>query len=339
MAADDTAAPAPEPVHRYGFTSADAEETTECIRQMYTGNRTVFRRVNARSRITVGSVTAGPITADRAATTPFTFQINMDPFDYVMCGQIVRGALLMRTASQEVRLRPGEAYMYPISADLFLESGNFDVAVLRLPVETVQAVAAQYAGIDPRELRFTSMTPVSPALGRHFTNVLAMIHKDLARPDPALCHPLVATSMLNALAIAIVAAFPNTTMTTDYVSGPGAVGTAAMRRAIAYIETHADQPITTADIAAAAGTTARAVQYAFRRHHDTTPMGYLRRIRLERVHRDLQAADPADGATVALIAARWGFSPEGRFTAFYRDRYGVLPSQTLRAADSTDKTP
>ncbi|GII04215.1 helix-turn-helix domain-containing protein [Planobispora takensis] len=57
-------------------------------------------------------------------------------------------------------------------------------------------------------------------------------------------------------------------------------------------------------IAEAVGTSARAIQYAFRRHHDTTPTGYLARVRLERAHRELQAVDPSAGTTVAAIAHR-----------------------------------
>jgi hypothetical protein len=33
-------------------------------------------------------------------------------------------------------------------------------------------------------------------------------------------------------------------------------------------------------------------------------MGYMRQVRLEQAHRQLQAADPAAGATIAAIARR-----------------------------------
>ncbi len=72
------------------------------------------------------------------------------------------------------------------------------------------------------------------------------------------------------------------------------------------------------------------MQEAFRRHLDTTPMAYLRRVRLERAHRELQVTDPAAGGTVAEIAARWGFAHHGRFAALYQGCYGHAPSATLR---------
>ena len=87
-----------------------------------------------------------------------------------------------------------------------------------------------------------------------------------------------------------------------------------------------ESPLT---ISAAAGITGRAVQAAFRRHRDTTPMAYLRRVRLNRAHHDLTAADPNSGVTVGQIAARSGFSSPAIFTDLYRRQYGITPRRTL----------
>jgi anti-anti-sigma factor len=100
-------------------------------------------------------------------------------------------------------------------------------------------------------------------------------------------------------------------------------------RAIAFIEDRARDDISVADIAAAASVTVRAVQLAFRKHLDTTPLMYLRRIRLEHAHDDLLAADP-DRSTVRAIAAGWQFANTSRFSAYYRAAFGVSPRQTLR---------
>lgn len=112
--------------------------------------------------------------------------------------------------------------------------------------------------------------------------------------------------------------------------GAGADRPATLRRAVAFIEAHAHEPVTLADISDAARTSPRAVQYAFRRGLATTPTGYLRGVRLERAHHDLQVGDPTRGDTVAAIAARWGFAKAGRFSATYASAYGRPPRQTLR---------
>jgi transcriptional regulator GlxA family with amidase domain len=102
-----------------------------------------------------------------------------------------------------------------------------------------------------------------------------------------------------------------------------------LRRALAYIDDHADRPVTIADIAGAAHVTVRALQYAFRRHLDTTPLAHLRRVRLAHAHHDLVTADPGTGATVTAIAARWGFHHPGRVAALYRHTYRRAPHETL----------
>lgn len=137
--------------------------------------------------------------------------------------------------------------------------------------------------------------------------------------------------LVDLIAATALAVFPNMTMTREYTPSEGGVAPAAVRRAMAYIEGHAREPVTLTDIADAVGTTGRAVRAAFRRHVGRTPMRYLRQVRLERAHRDLQAADPAAGATVAAVAERWGFTQAARFSEFYRKTFGVPPSSTLRS--------
>jgi anti-anti-sigma factor len=108
-----------------------------------------------------------------------------------------------------------------------------------------------------------------------------------------------------------------------------------VRLAVAFINEHARDDIGVADIAAASFVTVRAVQLAFRRYLDTTPLGYLRQVRLERAHDQLLAAD-SDRTTVTAVAADWHFSNASRFSGHYRAAYGVPPIQTLRQRHADD---
>ncbi|MCC5971544.1 MAG: AraC family transcriptional regulator [Pararhodobacter sp.] len=103
-----------------------------------------------------------------------------------------------------------------------------------------------------------------------------------------------------------------------------------VRQAEDYMRINIDRPLGPEDVAAAVGVSTRALQYAFRRFRDTTPMAFLRQIRLERAHQDLQAARPGDSVTE--IATRWGFTHFGRFAQTYRARFGCTPRQTLQDA-------
>ena len=74
----------------------------------------------------------------------------------------------------------------------------------------------------------------------------------------------------------------------------------------------------------------RALQEGFRRSLGTTPMRYLRDVRLRKVREDLSAASP-DVTTVGQIVYRWGILNQGRFAAAYLDKFGEAPSETRRS--------
>jgi AraC-like DNA-binding protein len=103
-----------------------------------------------------------------------------------------------------------------------------------------------------------------------------------------------------------------------------------VRRAVEFIEAHAAEPIGIEEIVAASGASMRSLFEGFRRFRGTSPMEFLRSLRLRCVREDLSQA-PA-GTTVSEVAARWGFFQFGRFAAQYRQLCGEAPSATLRRA-------
>ena len=104
---------------------------------------------------------------------------------------------------------------------------------------------------------------------------------------------------------------------------------APVRSAVAFLNAHAAEPISLSELAGAVQLSPRALQAAFRKHLGTTPLGYLRALRMARAHADLQSARPGDGETVSMVANRWGFSQLSRFARDYKERYGVSPRETL----------
>ncbi|WP_111520112.1 AraC family transcriptional regulator [Cupriavidus phytorum] len=102
-----------------------------------------------------------------------------------------------------------------------------------------------------------------------------------------------------------------------------------LQRVIDYVQANVDQPLTVADLAQVACVSVRALEEGFRRHFNTTPIGYLRDVRLDGVRQALIASAGAKQVSVADIAYRFGFTHLGRFAAYYKKRFGVPPSATL----------
>ena len=146
--------------------------------------------------------------------------------------------------------------------------------------------------------------------------------------QPGADAPLVLDALRRLLASAALTAF-GPEVVFDIPRDRADATPVTVRRAVAYMEANPDLEIGVVDVARVAHVSVRALQIAFRRHLDTTPMAYLRRVRMDRVYADLAAADPAR-TTVTAVTARWGFNAVGRFSADYRNTYGEYPRDTLR---------
>lgn len=102
----------------------------------------------------------------------------------------------------------------------------------------------------------------------------------------------------------------------------------SVRLGVAFIKANLREDVSIADIAAAGFVSVRSMQLAFQQELQTTPMGFLRRLRMREAHRELEQRVAGDGTTVSGIAMGWGFGNSGRFAVAYRRLYGQSPNTT-----------
>jgi AraC-like DNA-binding protein len=98
-------------------------------------------------------------------------------------------------------------------------------------------------------------------------------------------------------------------------------------RALGWLRCHLSEPIQLELLAQVGGVRPRTLEIHFKMFLGTTPLGWVRRMRLARARLELLHADPQ--ATVTDIALASGFSELGRFAAEYRKNFGELPSTTM----------
>jgi AraC family transcriptional regulator, ethanolamine operon transcriptional activator len=90
---------------------------------------------------------------------------------------------------------------------------------------------------------------------------------------------------------------------------------------------HADEPLSMLEVCRRVGASRRKLNTCFQEALGTSPVKYLRAVRLNGVRRQLR-----EGAVnVQDAAARWGFWHLGQFSRDYKRQFGELPSQTLRS--------
>jgi AraC family ethanolamine operon transcriptional activator len=90
-----------------------------------------------------------------------------------------------------------------------------------------------------------------------------------------------------------------------------------------------DQPQTILQVCSHIGASPRKLEYCFRDVLGTSPVKYLRAVRLNGVRRDLKRQGESQ-VCVQDIAAHWGFWHLGDFSADYKRQFSELPSETLR---------
>jgi len=194
----------------------------------------------------------------------------------------------------------------------------------------VRDYARLLAGDERFDVGFTHFHAATPQLDQQWYATRRFLLESIQLTATDSETVLFGKGLTELVTASVLATFPNTLR--DHLDRHDARplgATAAVRRAVAYIDEHLQDPVTLPDIVSASRLSVRALNDGFRRHLDTTPMQYLRRSRLEAARRDLLTADPTH-ETVAAIARRWGFTQLGRFAARYRAAFGESPSDSLR---------
>jgi AraC-like DNA-binding protein len=178
------------------------------------------------------------------------------------------------------------------------------------------------------QVDFTLLMQADAGPARSWINMLLHFTEQLFRPDSMLSHPIVGLPFVESLVYGLL-------LTADNPHRSAVAGQAhqisprTVRAAVEIIEQEAHLPLTVSSIASRSHASVRSLQQGFRRHLGTTPMAYLREVRLRRAHQSLLESDPST-ASVASVAYRWGFTNLGRFAAAHTARYDEPPAATLR---------
>lgn len=262
------------------------------------------------------------------AELPCALEFETDEWPCYLVTQVKAGSARIGTTARAERCETGDVVLaVRPGRPCWAETEDAELSLAALTPAALFRITGDPASGGGPAVRFTSTRPRSPAAAAQWDTTIDYVTSTLNGvrcPDDAA---LVVSGAVSLLASTLLHVFPNTYADAQHVEQPQ-VSAPLVRRAIDFIQANCARDITMGDIAAAINVTPRAVQYMFRRHLDTTPMAYLRRVRLDRAHRDLLAADPTCD-TVAAIAIRWGFAHTGRFSRVYRAEFGESPSVTL----------
>ncbi len=176
-------------------------------------------------------------------------------------------------------------------------------------------------------LQFAPQLHLDSPGGAYFLHLLGTLMEALCCAGHPLHQPLVFKQFESTLLNALLYGQPNNLPLAAGADHTRKLSPWFVKRTEEFIHAHAHEPLTVEQLAAYAEVSVRTLFAGFREYTGTSPMAYLRDVRLEQVH---QALCAGHDVSVTDVALKWGFAHLGRFSQEYRKRYGELPSTTLR---------
>jgi AraC-like DNA-binding protein len=266
---------------------------------------------------------------DRAVLVRFDvaswIEVHVDFRDMIGFGSVRGGAY--RASSNGEALDTTAPFLFQPGTSRG-QAERLDLLMINFDEPALARFAGGLQDVERPRLRYGGSGPLTSAGAELWTQSVRYAEEAFSAPE-ILRSELIRRSVVDMLFAAALTAFPIEAV------GDGPTGAAddalpsTVRRALAFIDEHLDQPIGIEEIAEAARLSVRGLQSAFRRHLGTTPRAALRSARLAAAHADLLRAE-AGRDDVASIARRWGFHHLGRFAAEHRAAYGEPPRRTLQ---------
>lgn len=320
-------------VERVEIGTTDPERAHETLTAMYAEHTPRLHGSRERFRFRIAGAGTDVLRIDDLTHSMALDSRQDSPYDALIAVELLRGGIDFSNGRSSVVPATGGILLGDPHRPNRVHWSDVAVRTTRLDLTAAGRVAEELTGVPAARVRFELSEPVSASAARHCRAVVAHVARDVLPHDDLVSQPLVRSETFRQLVLAFLSTFPNTA-SRDREERPAArslgAEPAVVRRAVDFVDANAHRDIGLGEIADAARIGPRGLQHAFRKYRGCAPTEYLRRVRMDHAHRELLAADPSRGDTVASIAARWGFLHAGRFSIGYRALYGRSPSRTLR---------
>ncbi|MFI5614005.1 AraC family transcriptional regulator [Amycolatopsis sp. NPDC051903] len=231
------------------------------------------------------------------------------------------------------RARTSGVVLLPDQRNTVRWSPDAEQLILKIPRRSLETHLAEHLNRPVAEvLDFDFGVDLTTPAGSTLLASVEFFARELDRPGGLADMPI-AREQLEAFVMTQLLHAGHHQFSDDLTAPADPVRQSRLGPVIEYLECHADEPLTPQELARVGCMSVRTLHATFQQVLGESPMNHLRRVRLDHVRAELLRSDPAQ-TRVTDVALRWGFFHQSRFAQQYRERFGELPRETLRAVSA-----
>ncbi len=322
-----------KPSNSFGhFVSGDLGEFREQMCSLFNHHNIISRERCAEAQgFEVGHVDLGRDLMISAVRYDQKVRIEAPPLDRFFVFQFTLGGSCHNTQGNDhADAAPGTLCVLnwdrPIRQDMSSGYRQMAVRVSRGLLENVLEEELGYSVRDP--LGFCTEACPLQASTTTLVHALNNVWIDLQREQSGYSSNVVRGRINRTLAAMLLTAVPHN-YSDLFACGGGGPVPFFVRQAELYMREKSSQKLTLADVASSTGVSMRTLQNGFRDFRGTTPMAYLKSVRLNAARQKLIRSQQ-NNCTVTEIALDCGFTHLSKFSQDYREQFGESPSETAR---------
>jgi len=312
--------------------TADLDEIVNAVSRVYCPHEIRFCGSN-RGELASFEVIHGGIQPVVSFAYPTAIEVDAGRFPSLLLMQTcIEGGITIAQGDASVRLQRGRTVpMSPGLSTQIYHGGRYAQRSVRLDIERAESLCSRWLNTPlDRPLQF-ELRPFSPVLERAWSQavetLLAYERMNVTLPPPA-------AAAFDEFMLSLVLGGHTHNYSEELNAPKKAIAPRLVREARELMRRRGAE-ISVSGIAAQLKVSMRGLEAGFREALGSTPTQYLRSVRLEAARAELLS--PSESTTVTGAAFNQGFFHQGRFSAYYRQAFGEMPSQTLRRSQRAMK--
>lgn len=238
----------------------------------------------------------------------------------------IQGYASIRHRSQQLELSPQQGAFIDGEVGFCGDYQGYETLSLIVNKQQLNEFLCHYSGLEHTGFHPSTIIDFIQTPGRNLYNGLKSIARQLNKETTGIFSEENHQQLQEYLLGSLLSHLPGYAV--QNFNNLQQVLPAYAKRACDYIHAHYQQTISLAILADVAGCSIRNLQLSFAKYLQTSPLQYLKTIRLQHAHQRLKYNINDD--TIQNIARQSGFSHMGNFCRYYQQVYGHTPSQDLR---------